>query len=276
MTALAETSVLNEYSSMRIPEINHSGTDALHDCVVTELTQRGIWEDPEVQWALDYSMDLHQEERRKDGPYVNHILRCAIWGVREFEIDDPEVIKTIFLHDAVENQPSRLIAELGRGLLLGDGTERERGLQALAKSGKLSQMRTVTAIGNITCPSFKDCTGDVKARRYAQFIIGTTLPDPRAAVAKTADHLDNFNGNIYNPDPKLRRRLYMKYLPLSPAFQDAVQASPYIPERNKPFITNCLVNGEDRAKQELQKDSSVAPGLTVAELEELTLKQVLA
>src|SRR5947209_8414171 len=116
----------NQYSNMRISEINRLGTDALRECVEFELQGRGMWEDPEVQWALNFGMEMHEGEQRKDGPYANHLLRATLWTVREFDTHDPEAAKAALLHDVIENHPKQVSAGLGRGQVLAGVTARDR------------------------------------------------------------------------------------------------------------------------------------------------------
>ena len=272
MSAPAEASIYNEYSDMRISGINKLGTDALKDCVVLELEARDLWHDSEVQWAFNFSMAMHEGEERKDGPYQNHILRAALWAVREFNVANPEVAKATLLHDVVENHPKRIISELGSGKILQGGTDREQALETLRRSERLTQQDTLQAIGCLTCPSFEELTSIGKRQAYARRLIDVTLKQPIATVAKLADRLDNFNGNAYNPDPVLQRRLDLKYYPLSETFSESVcQSNPLIPRERQNFVTDVLKDGQNKAKERLMQTLPTSPGLSEAEVDALTL-----
>lgn len=271
MTAPLEAGTFNEYSGMRIPDINNLGTNALKQCVVLELQERELWDDTEVRWAYTFSMDMHDNEQRKDGPYNNHILRAAIWAIREFNTADTEIAKAILLHDVIENHPKDII-ELFGGQEATSGTDRERAFVAFCNSNQIARPDTKEAIGRLTCPSFKGYQPIEKRQAYARHITGITLKQPLAAVAKIADQLDNGNGNAYNPDPKMQRRLDLKYYAVNAAFRDAIyMEGSLIPDDRRDFVNAAFEDGQQRAKKRLMRAFPGIPALSEAEVDALTL-----
>lgn len=275
MALMAEATVLHEYSQLGISDINKLGSAALHDCFIAELEKRDMWDDPEVRWSYDFSMDLHKDEMRADGLYVDHLVRVGLWVVRKFGIDDPEAAKVALLHDAVENHPESIIQVLGTTGTT-QGTVYERALDALRNSGKIAQARTSAAIGALTCPSFKGMEPAIKRRAYAWHIIDVTLKDPLAAVGKLADRFDNANGNKHNTDLKLQRWLDGKYYPLHDAFVDAVRSkASLIPDNRKEEMVSKLEKGHEEAKERLLRELPGIPAMTEDEVDALTLENVL-
>jgi len=275
MTVAAEATVLNEYSGLGISDVNALGSTVLHDCLTTELRQRGLWDDPEVRWSYLFAMDLHQDEQRADGPYVDHLARVGLWVIRDFDVSDAEAAKAALLHDVVENHPKDIIKKLGADATHG-GTIYDRAQSVLANSGKLGRSRTNAAIDALTCPSFAGLEPAEKRRRYARHIVQVTLQDPLAAAVKIADRLDNANGNKFNPDSKMQRRLDKKYYPLHDVFVNAVHAEDsLIPDHRKQGVTAKLDQGHEEARARLLTSFPGVAGMSENEVAELALGNVL-
>lgn len=280
--------ITNRYSNLRIPQINKLGTEALQECLTVELQQRNVWDD-ELQWAIDYAVSMHENDPRKDGPYPNHILRVGLWAVREFNTFDGELAKAAILHDLAENHPEEVIGELGldvaprnvRAWLSAQQDKpesiRQQAVWMLGESGRIANPDTVAAIGNLTCPSYDGLTRPEKNRQYAIHILekivkteSGLLVDPIACAGKIADQIDNFNGNRYNPDDKMRHRLDMKYYPLSEPLRNAVTApNSLIPKAQQDMIVDALENGQAAARLRLIKGSKEVDGVSEDHIETL-------
>lgn len=275
MAVVAEATVFNEYSHLGISDINDFGSAILHGCLITELEERNLWADPEVQWSYQFAMDLHKDERRADGSYIDHLARVGLWVVRGFSSNDPEAVKAAFLHDAVENHPKDIIRELGVGSGL-PGTIYEQALDALDSSGRIADRHTNAAISALTCPSFVGLEPATKRRDYARHIVGVTLKNPLAALVKIADRIDNANGNRFNPDPKMQRRLDWKYYPLHGTFVDAVTSEEsLIPASRQERVVAKLERGHREARDRLLRSLPMIPGMSEDEVDGLTLENVL-
>lgn len=253
MPTLVEAPATNDFSHMRISEINRAGTDALLTCAQQEFEGRDQWADPELRSALDISREFHDGERRKDGPYFNHILRVALWAVREFNTRNPEISKAALLHDTFENHPERVITTFGKNKQLQGSTLRERALDAFRQSGVINNPRTVDALGFLTCPSWEGLKGRRKWQAYGRFVANVTLQDPLAAVVKKADQIDNSVGNHHNPDPALRRRLDCKYFSAFPVFLKSVTAKgSLVPPESRAKVIATFEKGHEATLGRLQ------------------------
>ncbi|HSX07858.1 MAG TPA: hypothetical protein VLG11_03100 [Candidatus Saccharimonadales bacterium] len=273
---MAVAAEANPFANMRIPEINRLGTEALKSAVQIELQERELWDDPEVRWAFDFSMRMHEHDTRCDGSYQNHLLRTAMWGVREFDTRNAELAKLLLLHDVVEDHAPEILREFGAGLQLG-GPLRDQAIVALSESGQLSRSATVAALEHISYPSLEGATSLEHRQRYARFVSQVTLADPLSAAGKIADRIDNRNGNKYNPNPKLQRRLDIKYFVDNHLLREAVYArGSLIPDHRKDFIDAALVNGHEEAKERLMRPTPLEPALSGEQVEALTLESLLA
>lgn len=273
---MAVAAEANPFVNMRIPEINRLGTEALKSSVQIELQARELWDDQEVRWAFDFGMRMHEHDTRCDGSYQNHLLRTTMWGVREFDTYNAELAKLLLLHDVVEDHAPEIVSELDAGLRL-HGAPRAQALYALGAGGWLSRPGTVAALEHISYLPLENTTPLEHRQRYARFVSQITLKDPLAAAAKIADRIDNRNGNKYNPNPKLQRRLDVKYFVDNHLLRQAVYAhGSLIPDHRKDFVDAALANGHEEARERLMQPTPLEPALSHEQVAALTLESLLA
>lgn len=275
MPSTAEVPVTN-YEHISVAQINALGTEALRGCVQQEFSARGYEDDPEVAWALDFSMRIHQDQKaRSDGPFINHPLRATLYGMRLLGPHDPatgcEIAKTLLLHDVFEDRPKLIIETFGGELALEGATNRERALSVFRQRQFLRQPNTLEALSRLTCPPFKNLAGREKWLAYGRHVVERVLPHPLAALAKLADHIDNGLELIRTPDSEKRRKLDLKYFPLHEAFRNAVEApGSLVPAERRDNVIHILQTGHAAVRERLQTYlSDKSPALTHAQLDEL-------
>lgn len=175
--------------------------------------------------ALRLAISLHIEQKdRPDGPYVNHILRVTLRLIEEFGITDPEMLIASLMHDSVEDPATGLAQSEG---LAGDADHAlANTLTALARKFGDHVKGNVAKLTNPEKKKDKDVTISLerKSRIYLEHV-RETLRDPKAAIIKLSDFLDNA---CRVPDPanpleaNTRIRLCTKYIPVIPIFIERI------------------------------------------------------
>lgn len=168
-------------------------------------------------------------------PYITHPYRNAVralrWGVK-----DASLICGILLHDAPEDALDKLSG------LLNVEPDYPAVFTELAARFSPEMSDTVAGVTNPVWP--QSLTRDQKRLAYITHVEAAVRSNPRVAVAKVSDWVDNAGSVKYLVLSPVKRQQYLaaKYLPLADSLKKAVTVSPFIPEANKADVVNQVSN----------------------------------
>lgn len=222
-------------------EMAEQDSDVLYARIMYELGRRGLSENEQILRALYDALDLHKDQQRTDGPYVNHIMKVGLGIMVDLQINDPDIIAAAFYHDSPEDHARRIIERLSPSRQTGD--DRADAIAALYEKQYFSD-RTTGTVARVTCPVFD---GPDKNERYYEYVVTEIMPDPPARVVKLSDFLRNAVENHNSKEP-LRTRLDLKYLPLYDIHQAALYLpDSLVPEDVRADIHRRILEGKERA-----------------------------
>lgn len=179
-----------------------------------------------VDGAIQLAVLAHLGQTRADRDsmprthYIEHPLRNAVRLLR-FDCRDVDTIIVALLHDVVEDGAVEICSRM-LDLRVGEAGARERVLDLVDEAFG----RTVhDALLGMTNPlGHPGASRDQRNEEYRAKVIGA-LPNPRTALNKAADLLDNAGSLRHHLDlhPQMVRRLAAKYAPVLPAVIDRVE-----------------------------------------------------
>jgi (p)ppGpp synthase/HD superfamily hydrolase len=188
------------------------GEEGLRERLVLELDRLPAAERSIVEEAARWAVDLHAGQRRTREPYLNHVLRVAIRILAYYRVTDVDVVVAALLHDAVEDQPWRMI-----GREPDDGPPpHQEALTVLAERFGPRTARLVKALTNPIYDPDRDAD-----EQYREHVRDALTAEPWARVVKLSDFTDNGVGVLYAVGPKVERAA-RKYTPLVPVMRDFV------------------------------------------------------
>lgn len=161
--------------------------------------------------VLDLVSQLHHDQRRVREPYLNHLLRVTIRILVYYHVSDVEVLTAALLHDAVEDQPWRLVGRPEEG---SPPTE-----EALAVLTRRFGARVATLVAAVTNPDW-DPDRD-RNEQYRAHVEEALEYEPWARVIKISDFTDNGVGVIHTTGPKVVKAA-TKYAPLVPVLRELI------------------------------------------------------
>lgn len=188
------------------------GEEGLRERLALELHRLPPAERSTVEDAACWAVDLHAGQRRTREPYLNHVLRVAIRILAYYRVTDVDVVVAALLHDAVEDQPWRMI-----GREPDDGPPPHQ--EALSVLAERFGPRTARLVEALTNPVYDpDRDADEQYREHVREALTT---EPWARVVKLSDFTDNGLGVLYAIGPKVER-VARKYTPLVPVMREFV------------------------------------------------------
>jgi (p)ppGpp synthase/HD superfamily hydrolase len=188
------------------------GEEGLKARLAIELDRLPAAERSTVEEAARWAAALHAEQRRTREPYLNHVLRVAIRVLAYYRVTDVDVIVAALLHDAVEDQPWRMV-----GRADDDGPPPHA--EALAVLADRFGPRAARLVEALTNPIY-DLDRDAD-EQYREHVRDALTAEPWARVVKLSDFTDNGVGVLHAIGPKVERAA-RKYTPLLPVMRDFV------------------------------------------------------
>jgi len=136
-----------------------------------------------VRRAVEIAFRAHEGQRRDDGtPYILHPLRAANTLVAELGIRKPDMICSVLLHDAVEDDESLSFDDIER----------------------LFGPRVASAVRVLTKPARE---GRTRSEVNQEYFARLRRADQSVRVAKLVDRLDNVRDLPNCSDPGKQRRI---------------------------------------------------------------------
>jgi HD domain len=161
--------------------------------------------------ALDLASELHRDQRRVREPYLNHLLRVTLRIIVYYHVTDVEVLTAALLHDAVEDQPWRLVGQPEQGP--------PPTAEALAVISQRFGPRVARLVEVVTNPDW-DPQRD-RNEQYRTHVAEALEYEPWARVIKISDFTDNGVGVIHTTGPKVVKAA-TKYAPLVPTLRELI------------------------------------------------------
>jgi len=161
--------------------------------------------------ALALASQLHREDWRDNGPYINHPLRAAIRIISHYSIRDPDVITAALLHDTIKDHSAELTPD-GR-------PDPEAALAQLADRFVPRVAELVAAVNNPQYDPNRD-TSD-KLQQYREHVTANLDASPWARIIKVSDFSDNGVGLIHIDEWRLKYKA-SKYTGLIPILREMI------------------------------------------------------
>lgn len=188
------------------------GEQGLRDRFALELQQLPDSAQATMTEVLELAARLHTGQHRVREPYLNHLLRVTIRIMCYYHITDIEVLIAAMLHDAVEDQPWRIVGQE-------DHVGEPPFAEALMVLAERFGPRVATLVSAVTNPVY-DPDRDAD-EQYREHIAEALDDEPWARVIKVSDFTDNGVGVIHTIGPKILRAA-TKYSPLVPVLRELV------------------------------------------------------
>jgi plasmid stabilization system protein ParE len=197
------------------------GEQGLRDRFRMEISDLPEADQARLLEALDLAAQLHRDQRRVREPYLNHLLRVTLRIIVYYHVTDIEVLIAALLHDAVEDQPWRLLGRPEEGP--------PPTTQALAVISERFGPRVARLVEAVTNPDW-DPLRD-RNEQYRAHVEEALEDEPWARVIKISDFTDNGVGVIHTTGPKVVKAA-TKYAPLVPALRGLIERvdTPLSPE----------------------------------------------
>lgn len=194
------------------------GTDGLYLKLKTHAIEAGVWEEDVVPKSLALSLHLHRNQRRTNGPFVDHPLRVATRIVDRFQVFLPDVIAAALLHDTVEDQTPAIVDTYTDVTPSDSAHARQVALEVVAD---LISPEVAQLVQKVTLPLRPP--GVDKLLWYWDFRRSIALTDPQAEVISNSDCDENGVGNHHTRDSQLQIRTDIKQLPCYQMHIEALQ-----------------------------------------------------
>jgi len=227
---------------LSIHEINlRHGTEGLVKVVKETLADRFADDDRKfITDAMSFAMELHKDQMRTNGPYIDHVLRVGLRIMHNFKIFDRDIIAGAFLHDAIEDQES------GIEQYLGDGRN-----SYVALIAEYFNERTAHIVDKMSF-EFEEGSSLSKNEQYFNYVSDIVENEPEVRVVKLSDFKDNAAGNHYTLGADKIQKLDAKYYPLYPVHIAGITKSDsLIPEYLRESMVENLLRAQVRAQMRL-------------------------
>lgn len=184
--------------------------------VVTEFCNKVSKEEREkIMAALYVAEDIHRDQFRPEGPYINHVLRVAARLILA-GITMPNIIIAALLHDGPEDQAKKILEFFSYQAV---GDEKNAAINVLeTKFG--SSVADILRL--VTNPEFPSDDKEINNIFYIEHVKEIVYRSPQAGVIKLSDFYDN--GMSLRSVSDINRRTYLakKYAPLFGVFTGAL------------------------------------------------------
>lgn len=207
------------------------GTKGLYTRLQDTLKIHGLEDNMLIQGAINLGLNLHNNDKRTNGHYGDHLLRVTLRIIEKYGFTDPNLIMAAMLHDSVEDHARELVAMVTKEEVIDEFEAREMAFSLISMMFNTEVSEIVRSVTNDVMPP-----GEDKNRFYTTKTIKTVTRSPKGRVLKFSDFTDNAIGNHYTEGP-LQQRLDQKYLGCY-----AVHAIGL-------FLPNSLITGELRLQQ---------------------------
>jgi len=180
----------------------------------------------ESQWQLNQAFlsaaEWHKDQKRTNGPYIDHILRVMLRVISHYGIDDPDILTAALLHDSIEDQRDKIVGH--------EGSTVE---EALAVVTETYNPRVAAILKALTNPP-----GDISREQYDEHVRQSLLGEPDATPVKISDFADNAAGIFWTIGEDKKHQLSYKYLPLVPFYRDLIYQDtyPFNPEAKQKIL----------------------------------------
>lgn len=161
------------------------------------LEATGLDQEPEVQWATQFGLMLHANDRRTNGHYADHILRVTLRAIEHYGVIDPAVAASCMMHDGVEDHAKYIVYVLAKEEVEDEARARSMAFELLEPHMGDEAVGIVKDVTNpIVLP------GQDKDAIYTGHVKDIVANKPKARVDKTSDFTDNAVGNHHTIGPK--------------------------------------------------------------------------
>ncbi|NTU47129.1 HD domain-containing protein [Candidatus Roizmanbacteria bacterium] len=189
--------------------------------------------------ALSFIKKLHEEQKREDEtPFWLHPARVAFYALLVMSVSDVETVTAALLHDTVEDQSEKL-AQMAKKKkrAVGSGSASESEIAVGVVARRFGE-RTAQMVFALTNPDFESILGErgfqkkddsyrgEKNRLYLAHVQQIIEEDPRVALIKLCDLLDNVNTISGVKKPEKRIKKCNKYLPVVQLYLELVEKNP--------------------------------------------------
>jgi (p)ppGpp synthase/HD superfamily hydrolase len=197
-----QLSVNTNYSYLPPPDVKlkNEDTEGLYELLENATADWNPEYQEQLIFAFDIAIRAHANDRHKDRPYVDHVLRVAARILCHMRINDPELIIAAILHDIVEDHPDEIVNAtlfslegISSSDEVGDTVseidKQKFALHCLEKSFTPRVAKIVALVTNLPHED-KPKDYEKKLQAYAQKIQTATM-DRDAWVVKFSDWCDN-------------------------------------------------------------------------------------
>lgn len=199
---------MKKLSTLNYHQLRAVILDFSHQCSESEREQ--------ILLALSLAEDIHVDQVRPEGPYINHVLRVAARLIF-VGVTTTDVIIAALLHDGPEDQAEKILDFFSEKATSDD-------IQKLAINvleGKFgSDVSGILKL--VTNPEFPSKDKEEKNALYVEHVREIVYKNPKAGILKLSDFYDNGMNLLSVSD--LSRRVYLagKYAPLFEIFIEAL------------------------------------------------------
>lgn len=218
---------------------------AQYEAIVAQLRALPAADAEQIRTAMDVAWRLHEGQFRRSTtiPYITHPL-SNLQRLLDYDVTDPDMLAAAALHDCVEDCSDVYAEKIG--VDVSDETEtRAVTQQAIDETFGIDTGDIVAAVTNELDTDGARST-EQKHARFVAHARNQIAANFGAFMVKFSDFLDNA-GTLKDAefsDPKRKKVLAAKYLPLAPAFREVADEH----ERNG------LMNLSPEARAELDRE----------------------
>lgn len=205
----------------------NAGLVGLKNCLSIEAGMRfDQAEQQQLQDAYEWASFFHSDDMRGHEPYMNHLLRVAIWVMRYCDTDNgtatAEATKNpintpiaAILHDVVENHANDMTGLTGE-------PAQKRAFDILA--GNFGS-EVASMVFSVTNPVFRpDIDRQTKNAQYCNNLHTKLQQYPKGRIIKAGDLVDN-GVNIIHSEPAKQPALAEKYSKVFPFMKTLIARS---------------------------------------------------
>lgn len=243
-------------------ELKDMNTEALYASLVEVARDWSVDQQRQLAFAYDLVTKAHANDRHKDRPYTEHLLRVANRLAYYLEVKDPDVIIAGMLHDIVEDHPLEIID----GSLMTEDRTPLQGMEDMsALSAKDQQMlalhhiemlfssKVSMIVASVTNAPPHDGGSDSYEQKLRVYVDKVTqaIQLPEAWLVKFADWCDNglgINHDIAGQGNKRGHfiRKYGSVLPVLKARSEEEDVQALLSDKAKMYVMRQFKLGEER------------------------------
>ena len=186
----------------------------------------------DISQAIIFAEKVHraQQDRKIDGPHINHVLRVTLRAIRLGLQTKAGVIGSLY-HDSFEDQVKRLAKIIAKELAKDENWEadasdlnddlRQAAQMIIAKYGE----KVLKYVGHLTVPGWhRSMSPEEKNKLYYDYVEGLFKTERELVLIKLADFLDNACSIADVPDETFQKRAANKYLKVFQLFIEKIES----------------------------------------------------